>query len=305
LPSARRDCSSGHDRLRDLLLRDAVAAQLLHHGPSGEDDHPIAEALELECVRRDHEHRCAGLGNPAEDAVDLDTRARIDSLSGLVREHERGLGEQRAGEHDLLLVPSRQSGDLRVEARRSNPQRLPLALDRGDLGAAAENAVPGVVRKRRKRCVLADGHPHQEALRMPVGRQVRHPCLPRLVRVPERQPAHPELRLAARPLQAGECAKELALAVSLDAGEAHDLARIYRERHPLEAVARHSLDREAGPAAVLAAVLRGKRGVDGPPDDETQDLVVRELLERCVRSHLAVAQDRDPIGDLPDLGQAM
>ena len=80
----------GHHGVRDGVLPDLVAAQLGDDVAGGEDRDPVAEAFQLPDVGGHDDHRGAGVGHLAQDAVDLGPRADVDALGRL-------LGQQQAG----------------------------------------------------------------------------------------------------------------------------------------------------------------------------------------------------------------
>ena len=103
--------------------------------------------------------------------------------------------------------------------------------------------------------------------------------------------------------ESGECAQELALPVALDACEPDDLAGPdvevdFVEARPGEAAhaqQRLAVGRELG--------LGRKCLIDGTPDDETEDLGLRDARRGHRAPRLAVAQHGDAVGDALHLGQ--
>ena len=90
--------------------------------PVGEQDHPVRVGRGRRVVR-DHDDRAAELAHrAAQEAQHLGARARVEVAGGLVGEHDLGLGDQRAGDRDALLLAA---GQL------AGPVREPLTEPEG------------------------------------------------------------------------------------------------------------------------------------------------------------------------------
>src|SRR5690348_10340043 len=81
LPDAGAD-----DRLDDPALAQLVASDLLDDPPARHHDHAITEARELEWIARLHDHRDALRRLFAQRLVDVEARADVDALRGLLSE---------------------------------------------------------------------------------------------------------------------------------------------------------------------------------------------------------------------------
>src|SRR5688500_165420 len=109
----------GHDRLR--RGRGAVE---LRGGPAlAQDQHALAHAQQLGQVRGDEHHPQPARRQLRDELVDLRLGPDVDPARGLVEEEHARLGHQPLGEHDLLLVPTRELVDEGVQAGRLDAQR--------------------------------------------------------------------------------------------------------------------------------------------------------------------------------------
>ena len=115
----------------------------------------------------------------------------------------------------------------------------------------------------------------------------------------------PERQLPARRHHPGERAQERALAVALDSGESHDLARLDIEGDVVEAAAAERLRAEQRRHRLAGGALCGEDLVDRAADDQPQDLALGDAVGVEGAASLAVAEHGDPIGDLLDLGKAV
>ena len=117
----------------------------------------------------------------------------------------------------------------------------------------------------------------------------------------EPRAAHPTTP-ALRGVDAGERAQELALALALDPGEADDLARARGQTHVVEAGAAEpghfEQQRRRDPR-----LSRERSGASGRPGDQRHDLADRNLAGAPALDDLAVAHDRDAVGERGHLVQ--
>ena len=72
------------------------------------DADAVAHRQQLVVVRGDQDHALARGGQPVDQAVDGDAGADVDALRRLVEDEEVGIGEEPAGDDDLLLVAAGQ-----------------------------------------------------------------------------------------------------------------------------------------------------------------------------------------------------
>src|SRR5205085_8050827 len=97
----------------------------------------------------------------------------------------------------------------------------------------------------------------------------------------------------------------VALAVPGDPGESDDLAGRHVEADVVEAVPHHTLDDEPGPMAVRGPSLGREDRRHAAAHDEPEDVVIGDGFYKRTAPDHPVAQNRDAVGDLPDLGQAV
>ena len=104
----------GHVRFGDGCVGKSRAFKLFHDLAAREHNNPVAQALELDAVRRRHDHRDAAIGEFAQAFVDLGTRADVDAFGGLVDQDHLRLGGNFASDQHLLLVAARKFRGLEV-----------------------------------------------------------------------------------------------------------------------------------------------------------------------------------------------
>jgi hypothetical protein len=80
----------------------------VHDAAAGKDQHPVADAFELDAVRGRNQHRQALIGDSAQPLVDFAARADIDALGRLVHQQHRRLRRDFAAEQRLLLIAAGQ-----------------------------------------------------------------------------------------------------------------------------------------------------------------------------------------------------
>jgi hypothetical protein len=78
-----------------------MAAQLQHHHLVGNVGHHAE-------VVRDEQHRRAVLGCSSRMSEDLGLRGHVQRGGGLVADQQRGLQDERHGDHDALALPARE-----------------------------------------------------------------------------------------------------------------------------------------------------------------------------------------------------
>ena len=157
--------------------------------------------------------------------------------------------------------------------------------------------------EREQRDVLAHAQRQQHALGMAVARQVHDARALHPAGVAQRHALAGQRGRARRAQQSRERAQELALAVALDAREPDDLAGPDIEVDIVEARAREPAHAQQRLAAGRELGLGREGLIDGAPDDQAQDLRLGDARRGDRAARLAVAQDRDAVGDALHLRQ--
>ena len=207
-------------RLGRAVRDDAAAVQV---------DEPLARRGLLEVARReDHEHRLAPLG---EELEDLAARDDVDARGRLVEHEERGLGQERVRDGELLLHAAGEG------ARRAVAERREAGALEERRGAALELGVVEALQPPGEREVLED---RELALQREHLRHVAEPRLQRRHVAAQVDAEHARLlRLDVE--EAGEAAEQRRLPGSVRADDADHLAAREIEIDPVErAAARRS-----------------------------------------------------------------
>src|SRR2546426_11257044 len=114
--------AGGH--LEDPLLGRVPAHQLPHLVALVHHHDAVAHAEDLGQLGRDHDDGLAAPRQVDHQPVDLGFRAHVDAARRLVEDQDLRLGQQPAGEQDLLLVPTREVPHLLLEAGGLDAERL-------------------------------------------------------------------------------------------------------------------------------------------------------------------------------------
>ena len=294
-----------HGRPGDVLLVDLGTLELAHHAPAGEDEHPVAEPLELDGVRGEHDDAPPGGGRLAHHLVEVDARPGVDAARRLVGEQDPRGPEQRPGEQHLLLVSARQGGDAGLRRRRLDAEPLDLGSHQRAFAGAPDEAGLRHLAEREQRHVLAHREGQHHALPMAVAREVDDAGAAHPARPAESQCAAADVHPPAGRAHPGERPQERTLSVALDPGEPDDLAGLDVERDLAEARAGQVFDLEHRRGGLVAGAFAGKDLIDRAADDQPQDLAFGDSGRVEGAAGLAVAQDGDAVGDALDLGQPM
>ena len=290
----------GHRRRDDALLGDLVARQRGDDVPAGHDEDLVAEALELLGVGGGDDDRDAVADDLAQDPVDLGPGADVDALGGLVGDQDRRVGQQGPGDDDLLLVAAREGSDRRLDATAPSPTATAASRPRPRLGARLDEdralERPSAERAAFSRTDRLISSPS----RVPVGRHVAPPACEQLAAEAAARRPRPSPVNGSRPASARSsslCPLPTTPAspmISPRARPRRDAANRGRSG-PATREARRRRRRD---------VLRREGGVELAPDDQAEQLVVGDVVDRPTAPQPAVAQHGDPVGELADLGHA-
>ncbi len=73
--------------------------------PFAQNEHLVADALQLEEVVRGHEHGASGAPQPAQKRAKDPDRGRVQSVSGLIQEQQPRTAEKHRQQPDSLAIP--------------------------------------------------------------------------------------------------------------------------------------------------------------------------------------------------------
>jgi hypothetical protein len=176
------------------------------HPAAGHDEDAVAQPLQLLGVAGGDDDGNAGVRDVTQQRVDLGPRPDVDALRRLVGQDEPRLRQQGPGQHDLLLVATREGGDTRLHRRGLDAQIGELVSDQAVLPPPAQERSPLEPGQRRHRRVLPDRQRHHQAFAVPVGRQVGRVAEQLLRGLGASGDGH----LAAEPVEPRERAQQLA-----------------------------------------------------------------------------------------------
>ena len=294
------------DRLDDPPLPELVARDLLDDAPARHDDDAVAEARELERVAGLDDGGDSFVRLRAQCLVDVEARADVDALRGLLGEDDLDVSAQeRADERHLLLVAAGERLNGLFRRRHADSQALDEPCDCAPLAAAQDDSAAGESPQDLDGRVRADAQDGEQCLAAPVAAEQDDSGAER-----SRRRARVELRAVAgcaadRGLDAGERSQERHLAVALGARNPEDLPFPDLQIDRTEALTPQARHREHD------VCLLGKRGSlrerhgERPADHERDKRVLRDRcrLERPLPD--AVAEHREAVRDREHLGKAV
>src|SRR5262252_2104061 len=140
----------------------AADAALVHHRDA------VAHADHLFHVGRDHQDRDAGVGQRAQQAVDLALAADVDAAGRLVEDDHPGFHRQPLGQRHLLLVATRQHARGGAHRRRAEAQAVFLALCVAQLRRHADQHRARIRAQVGQRDVVRDREVEQESAALAV-----------------------------------------------------------------------------------------------------------------------------------------
>ena len=159
----------------------SVAGVVVEDAAVGDDEHAVGEAEHLLDLARHHDDRGAGVGEAADEGVDLGAGADVDAAGRLVEQQHPGAVHEPAGEHDLLLVAAGEGAGGAVGVGRPQLEGLDLLAGHRALAALVEHAAAREAGEGRERDVLEDRLLEEQALALALlGREPdaggRPPC---------------------------------------------------------------------------------------------------------------------------------
>src|SRR5438270_11175637 len=100
------------------------------HDTRPHDDHAVAQADQLDELRRGDDHGAPLRGEPLAREEDVALGAHVDAARGLVEHHHARLGREHLRDGELLLVAARQRRGGRIERARADAEVGHRALER-------------------------------------------------------------------------------------------------------------------------------------------------------------------------------
>jgi hypothetical protein len=132
--------------------------------------HPLGEPGQLAVVGRYEQDRRTVGGRLLDQSVDISLRTDVNALRGLVEDKHGRFLPHPAGEHHLLLVPTRQSGEMPFRLRRLDSELLQPRAHLGYLSAPADQTAAQEIPRADDRDVLAQRGVQEGRVGVPLGR---------------------------------------------------------------------------------------------------------------------------------------
>ena len=126
--------------------------------------HPVGKAEDLGHLAADKEDGHPGVGQAADEGVQLAPRAHVNTSRRLVEQEHTAALEQPSCEDDLLLIPAREGANVSLRIRRPHIQAPDLAGCCLRLLGPPHERADGESTKGRQRDVVDDGLVEQERL---------------------------------------------------------------------------------------------------------------------------------------------
>ena len=226
----------------------------------------------------------------------------IDTLGGLVEDQDLRLLTQPARQDDLLLVAAR---ELRHRvlglATRLDRQLVEPHAHVCTLGTAAEDAQGHVTARIDEGDVLAQGLVDEGCIRMALCGNQRDATLDRDIGSVLRKHLAIDGDLAAALHAAEDQARNCLTARAGDARHAHDLTAMHGEVHAQDGPARDACELEDLRTVLASCRIAAVVLLELAADDQLDELVLGQALDRAGDDVLAVAKHCHRVGHLEDL----
>ena len=111
-----------------------------------EDDHPVADALDLGQQVRVEDDRGAAIPGRADDGADIRPTDRVERRGRLIEQDQLRVAEQRDAKAEALLHALREPAD-RVSRAIREPDPIERLVDRGRVARGGQACEPGVQRE--------------------------------------------------------------------------------------------------------------------------------------------------------------
>ena len=133
-----------------------VSGQRAHHFSAREHQHAVAQALQLDSVRRQHDNPCALSRDVASNLVELHTRARVDAAGRLIRQEYDRIGGHRPRKQNFLLVAARQMRNGCLMRRRLDRKRGAIGARQREFSFARDKPETRQRIEHQQRQILAN-----------------------------------------------------------------------------------------------------------------------------------------------------
>ena len=295
----------GEEARDDILFRCLLAGQLADDPAARKHQHPVANAGQLLGVRGIDDAAAVLADIFADRHVNVVPRAGIDALGRLVDQQHLGVGAEAAGEHGFLLIAAGEAEDGLLLGRGDDAEILDHAACRLALGAPRHQAEFEEFFELRQHHIFTQTELGENRFAGTVGAQIEKTVGERFAR---RGGAHPFAGAThdpARLFEPDQGTHRLALTIAVGAGEAEDLAALNVETDIVKIAAGEIARAEDRRAAGEAHLLR-IFALNVASDHERDEVLLGQILGHREGTAMdAVAQDRDPVGELENFRQAV
>lgn len=261
------------------------------------DGDPIAHADHFLHVAGDHQDGHSGVGQVAQHPIDLALGTDVDATCRLVANEHARVHRQPLGQHDLLLVATRQRPRVDLHARRTDRQFLFLIFGNLERLGFLDEPPGGTLRKIGQQDVFADRLVEQQAATLAVFRHQEDTALDGITRRRELDLLATEReRTCDQLVDAGQGAREFSAARADQSGHAQDLPAPQGQGDCMPGV-RFGLCADDVQHAV--AWRLGRRHVEClevAADHQADHRRVRDLVFRQFADDLSITQYDDPVG---------
>jgi CO/xanthine dehydrogenase Mo-binding subunit/aerobic-type carbon monoxide dehydrogenase small subunit (CoxS/CutS family) len=174
-PTSLDCCGSDRHRRPHVRGRGRPARPLRRHTPRGQHVVPPRGVEREPDVLLHQQHRQpTALGQREDRPLDLRDHRRLDALGRLVEDQQPRLGDQRAGDRELLALPAReQAGPPLQQVAQHREQVERLVDERRPVALAVRDELQVLHRRHLPERLLALRHVRQPPVHAPVRRQPR------------------------------------------------------------------------------------------------------------------------------------
>ena len=288
---------------RDQLVHRRFAAatgQLADLAPIAQHRDAVRHANHLAHLRRDEQHRHAGLRQPQDLVHDFLLGRHVDAARGFVEDQQARVGREPARDHRLLLVAAREQAHRHFDARAFDAQRRDELFGQGRLLGDRHEAPHTLARLQGERDVFAHRQVGHDAVGLAFFGAQRQAQRDGIGRVGQAHVLAVDVeRAAIGRLQTEQQASQLGAAGTQQAGEAQHFARADRQVGGLKVAGLaegHGLQ-QRGRGGVGRGGRRSTGGGREFAAQHRRDQGLRaEFARRPFTDPLPVAQHRDAVG---------
>ena len=265
---------------------------------------PVAQALQLQRIGTENQHRRPVRGEPTQRLIDLEARANIDALGRFIDQKDTRIGRQFAREQQLLLVAAGKLRRRRADTRRLDRETLHHLTRKSHFARGRNQPVAQDLRQDRHGEVFRKRQCLEQALGMAVvGDEADAACHRLRTIAAFNFLALATYRAGRNGLQTRKRTQEGALPLAFNTRKADNQAGGQIEGDVIETIAIQTLDRKHH-RPVMRCLFR-KQPVHRPPGDHRNDRFFADLGARHGSDMPAIADHGDHVRKVEDFTQAV